>query len=168
MRVRIFSVALCCLIAILGLSGCGGGGGDLFGSQDQVAEDFLLDRARAVENEDLDQIDDLLASDYLDDCVTREEFVDDYADLFSSPGFQSIEVNILDIRDEDVDEERGTASFVAETEVLITESGQTRRSVGERDFYLVFEDGRWREIGDQTCDRSVKQTPNPLSWIERP
>jgi hypothetical protein len=32
----------------------------------------------------------------------------------------------------------------------------------------VFEDGRWREIGDQTCDRSVKQTPNPLSWIERP
>jgi hypothetical protein len=145
------------LIAVVSVAGCGGGGNGST-SRDPIG-DFLQSTQNAIEGQNLNGVSRLLSQSYLENCATREDVLDAYADLFNDPTVDDIRVDFLDVQDESVDEVEGIATFFVRQRIEITRDGDTTSNVTEGDVTLVLENGVWRELGNQQCNRAAPGTP---------
>jgi hypothetical protein len=145
--------------------GCGGGGG---GIGFNVIDNWVGDASGAIERQDLSRISNLIDRDYFDNCVTKNQLVNDYADIFSDPDIRDIDVRTIDISNRFVNEVNGTASFFWTEEWRVTYSDgfvETTRASGF--VYLIRSGGVWREYGNQECPRTTGgEAPKPLKGLK--
>lgn len=149
----------------IALPGCGGGGsssssGDPFGSPPSSSSDPVLawntSYKYAVENRRIGLLGDLIANNYLADCTTKSQSLQDWQDVFGLT--RSIRFLSYQIVEEIYKD--GYWGFAVKGVFQVQyPNGQYENFSFEAIEVIGVVNGRWRAIGNQYCGRSKDKTP---------
>ena len=147
---------LCGLATALFALGCGGSGTGSGGGDEDVVDIYLSDYAAAYRTENLDALNELISSNYLNDCVTEEDILDEAAALFNDPLVSNIEIEYRNGLSTDVDLETGRATFTTTRRLTYDLNGVEQSDQTDFTNELRQEGLRWRLFGNQECNAAAK------------
>ncbi|MEA2552191.1 MAG: hypothetical protein QOJ65_367 [Fimbriimonadaceae bacterium] len=145
------------LVLCAAILGCGGAGGGLFGGGNDVSSNNdealvnSLDRSfHDINTQNLSDLDNIdLASNFFDDCFTRDQFLNHFDTVFNDPSEDyTITVDrIVDVNRTSTT--RGTVTYDWTSRDTI--NGSTTTTQGTTTDLFVKEGGEWRWAGNQDC-----------------
>lgn len=150
---RIFGfVALLMAIAAL-MIGCGGSGGGNGGGGGGTSgvESRIRSLFTEVNQEDLDGTMSHFSQNYLNDCFDWWDVQAEFDDIFSTPNYSEDWIDL----DVTFSESDGNFAYAEGTFVIRTnDNGNVFEDPYDFAWDFVWEDGRWKLIGNQQCNAS--------------
>jgi hypothetical protein len=148
MKVHIF--ALLAALAVL-LAGCGGNGTNTNGNtaNSQVPEEYMVALKAAVESRDIDFIRSQISNNYKEDCMNKEQFVNEIMSTLGATG--AVTFTVEPISNKVVNLNRNTAEFTGGFRIEVVDGEVSREFVQTGRMYLRRDNGPWQLYGEQDC-----------------